>query len=52
MPARVHQLQVGGNRLSATPVLTTSGIEDVYVTFDSINGTKFEGFLSPNHFTL
>ena len=45
MPARVHQLQVGGRRLSAIPVLTTSGIEDVYVTSDSVDGTKFEEFL-------
>ena len=45
MPAQVHQLQVGGRRLSAIPVLTTSGIEDVYVTSDSADGTKFEEFL-------
>ena len=45
MPARVHQLQVGGRRLSAIPVLTTSAIEDVYVTSDSVDGTKFEEFL-------
>ena len=45
MPARVHQLQVGGRRLSAIPVLTTSGIADVYITSDSVDGTKFEEFL-------
>ena len=34
MPAQVHQLQVGGRRLSAVPVLTTGSIEEVYVTLD------------------
>lgn len=42
MPAKVHQLQVGGKRLSAIPILTTSGIEDEYVTKDRVDGTKFE----------
>ena len=45
MPAQVHQLQMGGRWLSAILVLTTSGIEDVYVTSDSVDGTKFEEFL-------
>lgn len=45
LPACVHQLHVGGKRLSAIPVLTTNGIEDLYVTKDSVDGTKFEEFL-------
>ena len=45
MPAQIHQLHVGGRRLSAIPVLTTSGIEDLYVTSNSVDGTKFEDFL-------
>ena len=45
LPTYVHQLHVGGKRLSAIPVLTTNGIEDVYVTKDSVDGTKFEEFL-------
>ena len=31
------QLRVGGRRMSAVPVLTTRGIEDVYVTKDTRN---------------
>ena len=31
----------GGKRISAIPVLTTSGIEDVYTTQESVNGEKF-----------
>ena len=37
--------QVGGRQLSAIPVLTTTGIENVYVTSDSVDGTKFEEFM-------
>ena len=44
-PARVCQLRVGGKRVSAIPILTTRGIEDVYTTTESVNGEKFEEFL-------
>ena len=36
------QLRVGGRRIS---VLTTRGIEDVYVTKDTVNGEKFVDFI-------
>ena len=42
---RVFQLRVGGKRISAIPVLTTRGIEDVYTSKETINGDKFEEFL-------
>ena len=41
MPARVFQLQVGGGRLSAIPILTTRGIEDVYETQKSLKSFCF-----------
>ena len=44
-PAQVCQLRVGGKRISAIPVMTTRGIEDVYVTQDSMDGEKFQHFL-------
>ena len=45
MPAQVFQLRVGGKRISAIPVLTTRGIEDVYTSKETINGERFEEFL-------
>jgi transposase len=45
MPPRHVQLRVGGRRISAVPVLTTRGIEDVYVTRDTVNGEKFVDFI-------
>ena len=44
IPPRHTQLTVGGKRVSAIPVLTTQGIEDVYTTTDSVNGEKFLEF--------
>ena len=44
-PARTYQLRIGGKRLSAIPVMTTNGIEDVYVTTGSVNGDVFQHFL-------
>ena len=44
MPAHSYQLRVGGKRLSAIPVMTTNGIEDVYVTSGSVNGDVFQHF--------
>ena len=44
-PSRHTQLTVGGRRVSAIPVMTTKGIEDVYVTRDSVNGEKFVEFI-------
>ena len=42
---QVFQLRVGGKRISAIPVLTTRGIEDVYTSKETINGDKFKEFL-------
>ena len=44
IPPRYTQLTVGGKRISAIPVLTTSGIQDVYTTTGSVNGEKFIDF--------
>ena len=44
IPPRYTQLSVGGKRISAIPVMTTRGIEDVYTTQDSVNGEKFVDF--------
>ena len=40
-----HHLRVSGRRVSAIPVLTTRGIEDVFVTTNSVNGDVFEQFI-------
>ena len=40
-----HQLRVGGKCISAIPILSTEGIEDVYTTTDSVNGDKFLDFI-------
>ena len=40
-----HNLSVGGRRVSAIPVLTTRGIEDVFTTTDRVNGDMFERFV-------
>ena len=44
-PACTCQLRIGGKWLSAIPVMTTNGIEDVYVTTGSVNGDVFQHFL-------
>ena len=44
-PARTYQLRIGGKWLSAIPVMTTNGIEDVYVTTGSVNGDVFQHFV-------
>ena len=44
-PAQVFQLRVGGKCISAIPILTTHGIEDVYTSTETINGERFEDFL-------
>ena len=44
-PARTCQLCVSGKRYSAIPVMTTSGIEDVYITTGGVNGDTFEHFI-------
>lgn len=40
--AQVFQLCVGGKRISAIPILTTRGIEDVYTSKETINGERFD----------
>ena len=40
-----HHLRVGGKRISAIPVLTTRGIENVFTTTGSVNGETFESFI-------
>lgn len=44
-PARTFQLRIGGKRLSAIPIMTTNGLEDVYITTGSVNGDEFQHFL-------
>ena len=44
-PACTCQLRVGGKRLSAIPVMTTNGLEDVFITTGSVDGNKFEHFV-------
>ena len=44
MPACSYQLRIGGKRLSAIPIMTMNGIEDVYITDGSINGDVFQHF--------
>lgn len=44
-PACTYQLRIGGKRLSAIPVMTTNGIEDVYVTTGSVNGNVIQHFI-------
>ena len=39
---QVFQLCVGGKRISAIPILTTRGIEDVYTSKETINGERFD----------
>ena len=45
IPAQV--LRVGGKRISAIPILTTHGIEDMYTSTETINDERFEEFLHP-----
>ena len=45
MRAIGHDLRVSGKRISAIPVLTTRGVEDVYTTTGSVNGEVFEHFI-------
>ena len=45
MRAVCYWLRVGGKRISAIPVLTTRGIEDVYTITGSVNGEIFEHFV-------
>ena len=42
---RICQLRVSGKRISAIPVLTTRGIEDLYLTSGSVNGDIFEDII-------
>lgn len=45
MPPTNCQLRVGGKRISAIPVMTTRGIEDVYTTASSVSGDEFIYFI-------
>ena len=52
IPPCTCQLFVGGKQVSAIPVMTTRGIEDVYTTTGNVNGEKMSIFLSvcaPNY---
>ena len=40
-----HHLSVGGRGVSAIPVMTTRGIEDVFTITDQVNGDMFERFV-------
>ncbi len=43
-PKSYHQ-KIGGRRISAIGIMTMHGIEDVYLTNDSVNGETFESFI-------
>ena len=45
LPPRSCQLIVGGKHISAIPVMTTRGIEDVHTTTKNVNGEEFVDFL-------
>ena len=45
MKAVCHHLNIGGKLVSAIPVLTTRGIENVFTTTGSVNGEVFESFV-------
>ena len=45
LPPHSCQLIVGGKRISAIPVMTTRGIEDVHTTTKNVNGEEFVDFL-------
>jgi len=38
-------LKIGGHHYSAIGIMTTDGVEDVYVTEKSVNGEKFMDFI-------
>ena len=44
-PARACRSCVSGKCYSAIPVMTTSGIEDVYITTGGVNGDSFKHFI-------
>ena len=39
-----HQLRIGGKRVSAIGVMSTRGVEDVYIHEGTVNGEVFEDF--------
>ena len=40
-----HQLRIGGKRVSAIGVMSTRGVEDVYIHEGTVNGEVFEDFV-------
>ena len=40
-----HQLRIGGKRVSAIGVVSTRGVEDVYIYKGTVNGEVFEDFV-------
>jgi len=45
LPPCDHQLQLRGTRYSAVGILSVDGIQDVYITEDTVNGDVFLDFL-------
>ena len=45
MRAVSHVLRVSGSRINAIGILSTEGIEDVYLTEETVNGEVFERFV-------
>jgi len=45
LPPKDFTLKIGGHHYSAIGIMTTDGVEDVYVTEKSVNGEKFMDFI-------
>ena len=45
MRAQSYQFRVGGCRISAVGIMTTEGIEDAYLTENTVDGEAFEHFV-------
>ena len=45
LPPNDFTLKIGGHHYSAIVIMTTDGVEDVYVTEKSVNGEKFMDFI-------
>ena len=47
LPPQDHQLQLRGVRYSAIGILSTDGVQDVYITENTANGCRFGLFVHP-----
>ena len=46
LPAISHVLRVSGKRVNAIGIMSTNGLEDVYITEQNVNGYIFQHFLT------